>query len=198
MNKEKKYSTNFGKYGLLNLSDVFTRKLEFNAWMNEIKNISTKDLTPEKEKSYLEEFIKSYNNAEFSSKKFYDMVKFQASAVHKMLRRKRKEMDKLLSNKDSNFMLNDKGYVFDDEAQKEREKKIYKEIEQRRRLEDAVKDMNKSKADAMKEIDYKGNLMRHLYQTGDVTGAKDIYETHFNIKKEKEKKENMPSYDDEE
>jgi len=44
--------------------------------------------------------------------------------------------------------------------------------------------MNKEKAEAMKEIDFKGNLMRHYYQTGDMVAAKDIHKQYFGIKKE--------------
>ena len=71
-----------------------------------------------------------------------------------------------------------------------------KELEQKKKLEDAISTMNKSKAEALKEIDYKGNLMRHLYQTGDITGAKDIYDQHFNTNKEKEKRATMPPMED--
>ena len=42
-NKSKKYSSNFGKYGLINLSDSFTRKLEFQAWLGEVKKKSNNE-----------------------------------------------------------------------------------------------------------------------------------------------------------
>lgn len=36
----------------------------------------------------------------------------------------------------------------------------------------------------MKEIDFKGNLMRHYYQTGDIVAAKDIHKQYFDTKKD--------------
>ena len=188
---------NFGKYGLLNLSDVFTRKLEFQAWLKEVNKKSMKEIEKD-ERKHLEEFIRQYNNAEFPSRKYYDLVKYQAKKVQKMLRKRKREMDKILSQRESNLLMRDEDFVFDDEGQKEKEKKILRELEQKKKLEDAISTMNRSKAEAMKEMDYKGNLMRHLYQTGDITGAKDIYNQHFNTKKEKDKAENAPQIPDDE
>jgi len=190
--QKKSFSENFGKNGLINLSDVFTRKLEFQAWLQEVKKKSLSDITSDNERKYLEEFIQQYNNSEFPSKKYYDIIKYQAKAIDKMLRKRKREMDKILANKDSKFIIRDETFVFDDEGQKEKEKKIMKELEQKKKLEEAIYTMNKSKAEAMKELDFKGNLMRHLYQTGDVAGAKDIYNQHFNKNAEKEKAERLP------
>lgn len=190
--QKKSFSENFGKNGLINLSDVFTRKLEFQAWLQEVKKKSLSDITSDNERKYLEEFIQQYNNSEFLSKKYYDIIKYQAKAIDKMLRKRKREMDKILANKDSKFIIRDETFVFDDEGQKEKEKKIMKELEQKKKLEEAIYTMNKSKAEAMKELDFKGNLMRHLYQTGDVAGAKDIYNQHFNKNAEKEKAERLP------
>jgi hypothetical protein len=183
---------NYAKYGLLNLSDVFTRKLEFQAWLKEVKLKTYKEIEKD-ERKYLEEFIKQYNNAEFPSCKYYDIVKYQAKKVEKMLRKRKRDIDNMLAERDPSLIMRDENFVFDDEGQKEKEKKILKELEQKKRLEDALSTMNRSKAEAMKEIDYKGNLMRHLYQTGDMMAAKDIYNQHFNPKKEKEKQDVPPN-----
>lgn len=178
-------SANYGKYGLLNLSDVFTRKVEFQAWLTEVKNKSLSDLNSENERKYLEEFIDKYNNAEFPSKKYYDIIKYQARKIEKALRRKKKEKDHQIA-RGSVYAIEETEFIFDDEWQKEKEKKILKELEQKKKLEDAINTMDKKKAEAMKEIDFKGNLMRHLYQTGDITAAKDIHKQYFDTKNEKE------------
>jgi len=87
-------------------------------------------------------------------------------------------------------------FMFDDEGQKEKEKKILKELEQKKKLEDAIFTMNKEKAEAMKEIDFKGNLMRHYYQTGDINAAKDLHKQYFEKKKEGAESSNLPPIDE--
>lgn len=87
-------------------------------------------------------------------------------------------------------------FMFDDEGQKEKEKKILKELEQKKKLEDAIFTMNKDKAEAMREIDFKGNLMRHYYQTGDINAAKDLHKQYFEKKKEGEGASNLPPIDE--
>jgi hypothetical protein len=175
----------FGYYGILNLSDSFLKKSEYQAWLSEIKN---KELTEENEKKYLNEFIEKFNNAKLQNKKYYNIQKWQVKERDRELRKHMKEKEKLkYINKD---MLEEKQFVFDDEGRKEKEKRLLKELEQKRRFDEAVFNMSKEKADAMKEIDFKGNLMRHYYQTGDFEAAKDIHKQYFG---KKEKNNNAPT-----
>jgi hypothetical protein len=196
-NWKRKRSENFGKFGIVNLSDLFTRKLEFQAWFSEIKKKSVNDLNSENDRRYFEEFIDKYNNAELPSKKYYDIIKYQSKKLNNLLRKRKKEKDKLLASSNFNLLPVDEcEFVFDDEGQKEKEKKFLKELEQKRKLADAINTMNKEKAEAMKEIEFKGNLMRHLYQTGDTTAALDIHKQYFEVKKDKDKPEPIPQIDD--
>jgi len=192
----KKRSENFGKFGIVNLSDLFIRKLEFEAWFTEVKKKSLADLNSENERRYFEEFIVKFNNAELPSKKYYDIIKYQSKKLNNLLRRRKREKEKLLAS--SNFSLLPEGseFVFDDEGQKEKEKRLLRELEQKKKLADAINTMNKEKAEAMKEIEFKGNLMRHLYQTGDTTAALDIHKQYFEVKKDKDKPEITPQIDD--
>lgn len=48
----------------------------------------------------------------------------------------------------------------------------------------------------MKEIDFKGNLMRHYYQTGDFVAAKDIHKQYFGTKKDTPAPEGAPPVED--
>jgi hypothetical protein len=195
MNKEADYtrskrSSEFGKYGILNLSSLFTRNLEFQAWFTEIKKKNPHDLTKENQKKFFEEFIQKYNNAELPSKKYYDIIKYQSKIFNKLLRKRKRMRDKMLKSADYKlYQVEEDGFVFDDEGKKEKERKFIKELEQKRRLEEAIYTMNKEKAEAIKEIDYKSNLMRHLYQTGDISAALDIHKQYFDVKKDKDKQE---------
>jgi len=152
------------------------------------------------EKKYLEEFISKYNNCEFTEKKYYDIYRWQAKENEKILRKrmKEKERDKKNSNNISKGNIElEYDFMFDDEGQKEKEKKILKELEQKKKLEEAIFTMNKEKAEAMKEIDFKGNLMRHYYQTGDINAAKDLHKQYFEKKKDGNTQEgNMPPLED--
>jgi hypothetical protein len=56
------------------------------------------------------------------------------------------------------------------------EKKLLKEIEQNERLKEAIYTMNKAKADDMKELIYKNQLMKHHYKTGNIEAAKTIHQ----------------------
>ena len=192
----KRRSENFGKFGIVNLSDLFIRKLEFEAWFTEIKKKSLTEINSENERRYFEEFIEKFNNAELPSKKYYDIIKYQSKKLNNLLRRRKREKEKLLTTSNFNLLpVDGSEFVFDDEGQKEKEKKILRELEQKKKLADAINTMNKEKAEAMKEIEFKGNIMRHLYQTGDTTAALDIHKQYFEVKKDKDKPDITPQID---
>ena len=71
-----KRNPNFGKYGLIHLSDLVIHKLEFNAWFIEVKKKNLVELNRQNEKQFFEEFITLYNNANLPHKKYYDLVKY--------------------------------------------------------------------------------------------------------------------------
>lgn len=187
---DKKRSANYGKYGIIQLSDLFTRKMEFQAWLREVKNMNNEDLNSSNERKFYQEFIKKYNNAELPEKKYYDIVKWNAKELMKLLKKRRRDKEKEQPNTTHPVVSEEVEFVFDDEGQKEKEKKILKEIEQKKKFDEVLYSMNKEKADEMKEVEFKGNLMRHYYQTGDLVAAKDIHKQYFSCKKEKETNEN--------
>lgn len=173
--------------------------MEFQSWFTEIKKKNLEDINNSNEKKHLEEFILNYNNCELPEKKYYDIHKWQAKENEKILRRRMREKEK--DNQNSNLTQGNAeceyDFMFDDEGQKEKEKKILKELEQKKKLEEAIFTMNKEKADAMKEIDFKGNLMRHYYQTGDINAAKDLHKQYFEKKKDgNAQAENLPPLED--
>jgi len=78
--KTSKSKSHFGKYGILrlaitllklfvSLSSIFIKKAEFQAWLEEEKNLNNQDLSSKSEKNYMEEFIHKYNNCKFTKKK---------------------------------------------------------------------------------------------------------------------------------
>ena len=77
--------------------------------------------------------------------RYYDIHKWEAKTKQKLLlkhKRYRKE------NKDkikTYHITEDVEFIFDDEGKKEKEKKLLKELEQKKRLEEAIYTMNKEK-----------------------------------------------------
>lgn len=55
--------------------------------------------------------------------------------------------------------------------------------------------MSKEKAEQMKEVDFRSHLMRHYYQTGNITAAKDIHNEFYGKKKENKPKETTKQED---
>lgn len=62
------------------------------------------------------------------------------------MRKRKREKDRFVThNREKLHYEDDDEFVFDDEGKKEKEKKIIKELEQKRRLEEAIYTMNKEK-----------------------------------------------------
>lgn len=170
--------------------------MEFQSWFTEILNRRLEDINNYNEKKYLEEFISKYNNCELPDKKFYDIHKWQAEEKEKILRKRMKDKEKENQKLSKGNLESEYDFMFDDEGQKEKEKRILKELEQKKKLEEAIFTMNKEKAEAMKEIDFKGNLMRHYYQTGDINAAKDLHKQYFEKKKDGSTQPDVPALED--
>lgn len=183
-----KRSKNFGKYGLINLSDLVIHKMEFNAWFTEVKKKSLKDINKKNEREYYSEFISLYNNGNLPHKKYYDIIKYTKKQNDNMLKKKR-------GIKRKSFVHESK-FIFDDEGKKEKEKKLLKELEQKKKLDEAIYTMNKEKAEAMRERELKENLMRYYYQTSNINAALNLHKEVFESNNQKKTKIKFDSDDD--
>ena len=175
MNNTKR-SKNFGKYGLIHLSDLLIHKIEFNAWFTEIKQKSLSELSHGEEKKYYEEFISLYNNGNLPHKKYYDIIKYTKKQNDLLLKQKQKIKKNLNNTKKKQY---ESKFIFDDEGKKEKEKKLLKELEKKKKLDEAIYAMNREKAEAMREIELKENLMRYYYQTSNINAALDLHKQVF-------------------
>ena len=98
-----------------------------------------------------------------------------------MYKKKYKITDNLLTfNKIDN--INKDNFIFDDELNKEKEKKYIKEIEDKKNLIDAIQNMNSQKANAMREIEVKENLLRYYYQNSNMEQVKYLQKDLFGYK----------------
>ena len=169
-------SKNYGKYGLIHLSDLVIHRIEFNAWYTEIKKKNINELSHTEEKKYFEEFISLYNNGNLPHKKYYDMIKYTKKQNDLQLKQKTRSKKTTNINKNSQY---ERKFIFDDEGKKEKEKKLLKELEQKKKLDEAIYAMNREKAEAMREIELKENLMRYYYQTSNINAALDLHKQVF-------------------
>ena len=172
---------NFGKHGIINLSNLITRKIEFDAWFKEVKGKKLEELNSNNEMFYFDEFINLFNNGNLPHKKYYDLIKYNRKQRDLMYKKKYKLTDNLLTfNKIDN--INKDNFIFDDELNKEKEKKYIKEIEDKKNLIDAIQNMNSQKANAMREIEVKENLLRYYYQNSNMEQVKYLQKDLFGYK----------------
>lgn len=183
LNHNEKPKDKFGKYGILNNSNLFNKMSEFRLWLKEIKNLGEGI----REENYYAEFIDNFNNCKLPDKKFYDLAKYESlNIIKRMKKNKSKIKEKFLGGEDE-------GFVFNDEARKEYEKKLAKETQIRSKLDEIYKNLDDKRITEMKEQAYQNKLMIQYYKTGHESSARDIHSKYYsqaNIKKkEKEAKE---------
>ena len=104
------------------------------------------------------------------------MIKYTKKQNDLQLKQKTRSKKTTNINKNSQY---ERKFIFDDEGKKEKEKKLLKELEQKKKLDEAIYAMNREKAEAMREIELKENLMRYYYQTSNINAALDLHKQVF-------------------
>ncbi|PCH36635.1 hypothetical protein WOLCODRAFT_140538 [Wolfiporia cocos MD-104 SS10] len=80
--KDKKKKINaashqWGKYGIINESDLFTKEQEFRAWLVEERKINPETISKEQTKREFARFVEDYNTATLPHEKFYHMEAYE-------------------------------------------------------------------------------------------------------------------------
>lgn len=79
--KEKKksgaVSHQWGKYGLINDSDLYNKEQEFRAWLVEERKINPETISKEQTKKEFAQFVEDYNTATLPHEKFYHMEAYE-------------------------------------------------------------------------------------------------------------------------
>ncbi|CAD6915254.1 unnamed protein product [Tilletia controversa] len=77
-NKKTAAVTEWGKYGIINESDVISRlQGEFYDWLRHERNLNPETLIKGKERKEMSTFIEDYNTATLPSEKYYDLEKYE-------------------------------------------------------------------------------------------------------------------------
>ncbi|KAI0774880.1 hypothetical protein BD413DRAFT_537342 [Trametes elegans] len=70
-------SHQWGKYGLINESDMYNKEQEFRAWLVEERKINPETTSKEQTKKEFARFVEDYNTATLPHEKFYHMEEYE-------------------------------------------------------------------------------------------------------------------------
>ncbi|KEP66413.1 UNVERIFIED_CONTAM: hypothetical protein HHA_258850 [Hammondia hammondi] len=150
----------YGKYGLLQESDMWKKRAEFSLWLMEIKDKNLEELSGWEERELFKDFMEDFNTATLPSKKYYNLELFEAK--QRMKRTNLQETRELTD--------------FNDEARRKVE--IKNMINQRRKLkaEAQLRAMreDREKVDDMRQQKLLKSQVETLYRMGANTEAKKL------------------------
>ncbi|KAL7277682.1 hypothetical protein ACG7TL_008613 [Trametes sanguinea] len=75
--KSMAVSHQWGKYGLINESDLYNKEQEFRAWLVEERKINPETISKEQTKKEFAQFVEDYNTATLPHEKFYHMEEYE-------------------------------------------------------------------------------------------------------------------------
>ncbi|KAL1920538.1 uncharacterized protein VTP21DRAFT_915 [Calcarisporiella thermophila] len=68
----------WGKFGILTETDIYSKESEFNAWLVEVKNVMPDQILPRAMKQYFKEFMEDYNTATLPHEKYYNLERWES------------------------------------------------------------------------------------------------------------------------
>ncbi|KAI5827472.1 hypothetical protein K523DRAFT_339949 [Schizophyllum commune Tattone D] len=77
LQKRKTGAAEWGKYGLITETDIFSKGQEFHTWLLEERKINPENLTKEQSKKEFARFIEDFNTATLPHEKFYNMDAYE-------------------------------------------------------------------------------------------------------------------------
>uniref|UniRef100_A0A7N0SXV3 Nucleic acid binding protein n=1 Tax=Kalanchoe fedtschenkoi TaxID=63787 RepID=A0A7N0SXV3_KALFE len=154
-------TNSWGKYGVIRETDMWNKRPEFTAWLQEVKQVNLESLPNWEEKQMFKEFMEDHNTATFTSKKYYDL-----DAYHR--RKMEKEMKKGIKKVESERT------VFNDEEQRRLELLREREKQKEEEVEALKRSMQGGLAQAMKEQARLKEEMAYQYKIGNFEAAAAI------------------------
>eukprot|EP01026_Neomeris_dumetosa_P017921 TRINITY_DN1698_c0_g1_i1.p1 TRINITY_DN1698_c0_g1~~TRINITY_DN1698_c0_g1_i1.p1 ORF type:complete len:509 (-),score=77.12 TRINITY_DN1698_c0_g1_i1:1351-2715(-) len=154
----------FGKYGIIRETDIFSKKSEFTLWALEEKNLDVEALPKFEEKELFREYMEDYNTGTLPHKKYYDLELYE-----------RHLLDQRNDPTDQRDEREKK--IFNDEEERRREKLMERAIQKQNRLREAYNELKYTdKARDMREQQMLRMQMSLAYRTGDMNKAQKIAE----------------------
>ena len=157
--KYRESRSEYGKYGVLRETDMYTKRPEFILWAMETKSADIESMSKYEEKELFKIYMEDYNTATLPHKKYYDLEHYERS---------RHGTQKSLENERQ---------YFDDETERKKELEEARRREKEERLRLAYEELKHSdKGQGMKEQELLRQRMSLAYKTGDREEAQRIAE----------------------
>ncbi|KAJ1655367.1 hypothetical protein IWQ61_004874 [Dispira simplex] len=72
------HTNQWGQYGILYETDIYTKEEDFGLWLFEVKKIRPEEITNAESKRHFREYMEDYNTATLPHPKYYDVKKWEA------------------------------------------------------------------------------------------------------------------------
>ncbi|EFN57120.1 hypothetical protein CHLNCDRAFT_143975 [Chlorella variabilis] len=77
----------YGKYGLIRETDMYTKRPEFQLWAMEVKNIDIEAMPRSEEKEMFKDYMEEFNTATLPHRKYYDLEMYEKQQAAKAARK---------------------------------------------------------------------------------------------------------------
>lgn len=156
----------YGKYGLIRDTDMYSKRPEFQLWAMEVKKIDIEAMPRSEEKEMFKDYMEEYNTATLPHKKYYDLDMYEKQQAAKAAR-------KGISAKEGAVERT----AFDDEMERKREMAEERKRLAAERMQRAYNELRTTdKAKDMREQQMLRSQMELAYKTGDHKKAEKLAE----------------------
>lgn len=153
----------YGKYGIIRETDLYSKRPEFMLWAAEVKGADVEAMPRFEEKELFKSYMEDYNTGTLPHKKYYDLETY--------------ERQQAARGAAAGGRGGGEKVVFDDEAERRRELAVERQREKEARLKAAYEELQTTdKAEAMRQQDLLRQKMALAYRTGDVKEAQRLAE----------------------
>lgn len=160
--RREKRESRYGTYGVIKETDMEEKRTEFALWAMDEKKVDVEGLSQRREKELFSEFVEDFNTATLPHRKYYNVDAYQ--------------MEKARRRRDG-YAVEEKGHrVFDDEAERHKEREEQRQVERSRRFREIYEDLQRGgeKAQDMREQELLRQKRALAYRTGDIEQAERI------------------------
>eukprot|EP01023_Acetabularia_acetabulum_P026339 TRINITY_DN2505_c0_g1_i5.p1 TRINITY_DN2505_c0_g1~~TRINITY_DN2505_c0_g1_i5.p1 ORF type:complete len:442 (+),score=131.62 TRINITY_DN2505_c0_g1_i5:2317-3642(+) len=165
----------FGKYGIIRETDIFSKKSEFTLWALEEKNTDVESMPKFEEKELFREYMEDYNTGTLPHKKYYDLELYERN-LHDMRSKEGGSGSAAAAGSGQGADEREK-MLFNDEEERRREKLMERAIQKQERLREAYNELKYTdKARDMREQQMLRMQMSLAYRTGDMNKAQKLAE----------------------
>ncbi|PRW57929.1 RNA-binding 25 [Chlorella sorokiniana] len=155
----------YGKYGIIRETDMYSKRPEFQLWAIEVKNVDIEAMPRSEEKEMFKDFMEEYNTATLPHKKYYDLELHEKQQAAKAAKKgSRADADE-----------GPEHFAFNDEEERKREIAAERARRQQERLKQAYQELQTTdKAKDMREQQLLRSQMELAYKTGDRKTAEKL------------------------